>query len=469
MVDDDSSSSSISSLSTRAGENTTTYDTPETSAAVTPAEPIRSRQVTAKSQSNDLTSRVNPTLRALELRNSQWSLGAGSRRSKKRKAGASNNESGGESDDLSLARQLQQEEYNEGSDDVKQYINSRPRVSKRARLTRSTVDKQELTLENDYSALKSSAKSRIQVEDGGTGVKTSVKRTRVTRQKNVKYRGFCLEDDSADDDEDEYRDSDARSEVYEEAIEDSDAGSEVSFKPRSKGRSRAPMTHAEAARLRWISRGGAENGDNYSDGASESDEREKKSKVKVIDKRTKKPVPEKAPKPTARGPMSKAEAIRHSKMDREQKERNKLEWQHPEILTMWKELADEPVIEPQKAKQPEAISRQLKPFQLEGLNWMIRQEKTHWKGGLLGDEMGMGKTIQAVSLIMSDWPAKNPTLVIVPPVALMQWQSEINAYTDGKLKVLVHHGTNPKSKGLTVKDVRKFDVIMISCRSFPEV
>ncbi|RYY08725.1 MAG: hypothetical protein EON55_19815, partial [Alphaproteobacteria bacterium] len=41
------------------------------------------------------------------------------------------------------------------------------------------------------------------------------------------------------------------------------------------------------------------------------------------------------------------------------------------------------------------------------------------------DEMGMGKTIQAVSLIMSDHPAKNPTLVVVPPVALMQWQAEI--------------------------------------------
>lgn len=56
---------------------------------------------------------------------------------------------------------------------------------------------------------------------------------------------------------------------------------------------------------------------------------------------------------------------------------------------------------------------------------MVRQEQTQWKGGLLGDEMGMGKTIQAVSLIMSDYPAKSPTLVLVPPVALMQWQSEI--------------------------------------------
>ena len=92
----------------------------------------------------------------------------------------------------------------------------------------------------------------------------------------------------------------------------------------------------------------------------------------------------------------------------------------------------------------------------------MRQEKSQWKGGLLGDEMGMGKTIQAVSLIMSDYPAKEPTLVVVPPVALMQWQNEIKEYTDGKLKVLVYHNTNPKVKTLKMKDLKSYDVIMIS-------
>lgn len=56
---------------------------------------------------------------------------------------------------------------------------------------------------------------------------------------------------------------------------------------------------------------------------------------------------------------------------------------------------------------------------------MMAQEQTEYQGGLLGDEMGMGKTIQAVSLIMSDFPQREPTLVLVPPVALMQWVAEI--------------------------------------------
>ena len=129
---------------------------------------------------------------------------------------------------------------------------------------------------------------------------------------------------------------------------------------------------------------------------------------------------------------------------------------------MWDTLKSVARIIPSQASQPNSITRKLKSFQLEGLDWMMRQEQSEWKGGLLGDEMGMGKTIQAVSLIMSDYPADNPTLVVVPPVALMQWQNEIKEYTDGKLRVLVYHNTNPKVKSLTMKDLKGYDVIMIS-------
>lgn len=103
-------------------------------------------------------------------------------------------------------------------------------------------------------------------------------------------------------------------------------------------------------------------------------------------------------------------------LSRKEKERVKLEKAHPSIKTMWKDLEKIPVIKPVAAAQPESINRKLKPFQLEGLDWMVKQEQTQYKGGLLGDEMGMGKTIQAVSLIMSDYPQKDPTLVVVPPV-----------------------------------------------------
>ncbi|KAK2777748.1 DNA repair protein rad16 [Colletotrichum kahawae] len=158
-------------------------------------------------------------------------------------------------------------------------------------------------------------------------------------------------------------------------------------------------------------------------------------------------------------------AYQHGSRRRGRMERNRLELHHPEIKTMWDELRALPPIRPEKIAQPAQISRQLKPFQLEGVAWMIAMEKTDYKGGLLGDEMGLGKTIQAVSLIMSDYPAKKPSLVLVPPVALMQWQAEIASYTDGTLKTFVYHGSLAKAKQMTLKELKKFDVIMMSYNS----
>lgn len=152
-------------------------------------------------------------------------------------------------------------------------------------------------------------------------------------------------------------------------------------------------------------------------------------------------------------------------LSRAEKERIRLEHHHPELMTMWRDLEEMPVLKAGKAEQPKSINRILKPFQLEGLAWMKAMEKIEWKGGLLGDEMGLGKTIQAVSLIMSDYPAKLPSLVLVPPVALMQWTTEIASYTDGKLKTLVFHGTNSKAKNMTVKQLKTFDVILMSYNS----
>ncbi|KAI4726744.1 hypothetical protein E4T49_05401 [Aureobasidium sp. EXF-10728] len=157
--------------------------------------------------------------------------------------------------------------------------------------------------------------------------------------------------------------------------------------------------------------------------------------------------------------------IKKRGLSRKDRERLKLEKAHPQIKTMWQDLEAVPVIKGVAGAQPPSINRKLKSYQLEGVDWMIKQEQSNYKGGLLGDEMGMGKTIQAVSLIMSDYPQKQPTLVLVPPVALMQWSQEIGEYTDGKLKVLVYHGTNAKSKNMKVSELKKYDVIMISYNS----
>jgi DNA repair protein RAD16 len=52
----------------------------------------------------------------------------------------------------------------------------------------------------------------------------------------------------------------------------------------------------------------------------------------------------------------------------------------------------------------------LLPFQLESMTWMRKQEEGVWHGGMLADEMGMGKTIQTLGLLVND--RKKPNLVV---------------------------------------------------------
>ncbi|TFK88380.1 hypothetical protein K466DRAFT_520961 [Polyporus arcularius HHB13444] len=132
---------------------------------------------------------------------------------------------------------------------------------------------------------------------------------------------------------------------------------------------------------------------------------------------------------------------------------------HPELKDVWGDLErDIKVVVPQKAEQPSNLKVRLLPFQLESLTWFKEQEQGPWSGGMLADEMGMGKTIQMISLMVSDNGAK-PNLVVAPTVAIMQWRNEIELHTDNLLKTLVWHGSSRESN---VKELKKYDVVLTS-------
>ncbi|KIM45770.1 hypothetical protein M413DRAFT_440809 [Hebeloma cylindrosporum] len=128
---------------------------------------------------------------------------------------------------------------------------------------------------------------------------------------------------------------------------------------------------------------------------------------------------------------------------------------HPELNDVWGDLEkDIPIPQPKQAPQPANLKLTLLPFQQESLFWMRMQEKGIWSGGMLADEMGMGKTIQIIALFVSD--GSKPNLVVAPTVAIMQWRNEIASHTDG-LKVLVWHGNSRESD---VAELKKFDVVL---------
>ncbi|KAK7261115.1 hypothetical protein RIF29_27419 [Crotalaria pallida] len=105
-------------------------------------------------------------------------------------------------------------------------------------------------------------------------------------------------------------------------------------------------------------------------------------------------------------------------------------------------------------------------YQKEWLFWALKQENSEARGGILADEMGMGKTIQSIALVLAkrelhqmscepdeSIPSPSPgsskvlpvikgTLVICPLAAVTQWVNEIDKFTSkGSTKVLVYHGS----------------------------
>ena len=55
-----------------------------------------------------------------------------------------------------------------------------------------------------------------------------------------------------------------------------------------------------------------------------------------------------------------------------------------------------------RVKAPASVVLNLLPYQEEGYGWMAEQEVGPIQGGILADEMGMGKTLQTICLLCND-------------------------------------------------------------------
>jgi len=72
----------------------------------------------------------------------------------------------------------------------------------------------------------------------------------------------------------------------------------------------------------------------------------------------------------------------------------------------------------EQMEPPAEMLMSLLPFQKEFLAWAISQERSEIRGGILADEMGMGKTIQVLPCTMviphSTTCAKYPCIMVIP-------------------------------------------------------
>lgn len=96
------------------------------------------------------------------------------------------------------------------------------------------------------------------------------------------------------------------------------------------------------------------------------------------------------------------------------------------------------------------------------LKWMKDREQgcSSPIGWILADEQGMGKTVQAICLLLENMsPAGRPTLIICPLSVLEQWRKEIEKKTKpGTFKILVYHGS--RGKRVTKESIVKADIVL---------
>ena len=102
---------------------------------------------------------------------------------------------------------------------------------------------------------------------------------------------------------------------------------------------------------------------------------------------------------------------------------------------------DTPQQTPQQTPQPQSQQQQqqqqprlvtggaMRPYQLEGLRWLLAQHDA-LVGGVLGDEMGLGKTLQVISFLaaLKEKKEGGPHLIVAPLSVLPTWVSEIRRY-----------------------------------------
>ena len=103
----------------------------------------------------------------------------------------------------------------------------------------------------------------------------------------------------------------------------------------------------------------------------------------------------------------------------------------------------------------------LLPHQLIGVAWMVDQERqTQHKGGILADDIGLGKTVQMIATMVMNQPTDKDehraTLIVVPAALLLQWKEELETKTNDIFDVHIQHGKDKIKRPdlLAEKDVR---------------
>ncbi|CAN3359775.1 uncharacterized ATP-dependent helicase Irc5p [Diutina catenulata] len=114
--------------------------------------------------------------------------------------------------------------------------------------------------------------------------------------------------------------------------------------------------------------------------------------------------------------------------------------------------------------QPVTVSGgTLKPYQLDGLQWMITLYE-NGLNGILADEMGLGKTVQCISFLsyLLENGIVGPFLVVVPLSTVSNWQREFARFAPS-VSVARYGGTKAERAEIDLRKLaKKTNVIVTS-------
>ena len=104
---------------------------------------------------------------------------------------------------------------------------------------------------------------------------------------------------------------------------------------------------------------------------------------------------------------------------------------------------------------PAALEATLRPYQLEGYQWMMRLSA--WgAGACLADDMGLGKTVQTIAFLLAH-SAEGPSLVVAPASVVANWQSELQRFAPS---LRCHRMGDYYDRAKLVEEVGSGDVVI---------
>lgn len=107
---------------------------------------------------------------------------------------------------------------------------------------------------------------------------------------------------------------------------------------------------------------------------------------------------------------------------------------------------------------PALLREVMRNYQKTGYRWLKTLEK-HGFGGILADDMGLGKSIQVIALLLSEKPTR-PSIIVCPTTLILNWVGELNKFAP-QLKVLAVMGSFEERKKL-LENSGDYDVVITS-------